>query len=318
MKEIFAVKKNFLLVKERSSSEFEKGRTVIQTSGYTTTPQAIKQNWFLTQLQTIPYSDRSNLPDPWILQHADYKAYEELDCNVFTLYFLPWCKGLQSAMVEFADYLDCCFSSLFPRNAIIGHSKGGLFVAGLTKSLDISTNIAMITPTFGTVMGDKLMAHIEMDKHLASRKSMLEKAIVTPEVALYKRIVNIICSERPIDYDMTIGSEFLRRDFDFSRLKNHNTLLVTAKCPKKCHTLDEAFFKLSGKLVGLDKIGDGMVSLESQRLVSGAVDKEVLISATHPTALDKAMPYIKEFLSNVLVFARTRIKQFYMRKYCVF
>lgn len=295
MQEIYTVRDNFLLVKEHQSTKGNIGRTVIVTSGYTITPEAVKQNWFLTQFKTLLHQNRSKLPDPWILSNNLMAMYEELDCNAYTLFFLPQCKGLKYAIEEIADYLDWEFFPNFPHNAIIGHSKGGLFAAGLTKSLDINTNIAIVTPAFGTIMGDELLAYEAMDKYLQTKTHAIEKLATIPQVKFYKKIIGIVCSGRSIDYDMAIGSKFLTKDLDLSNLHKHNTLLITAKSPKK-YNLSDLFFIQCGKLVELNEKGDGMVSLENQRFISNMVDEEILIEATHQSALYKAKPYLKEFL----------------------
>lgn len=224
---------------------------------------------------------------------------KKTNCNVFNLFFLPECKGLKYAMEEFAKYLEADFSKTYPEYGIIGYSKGGLFAAGLVKYLKRITNILMITPTFGTIMGDEEMVSLEMDKYLRRCKSKLSKMIAIPQVAFLKKITHITCSRRPIDYDMTLGSKFLDEDLDVSKLRKHNAMLITVDC-FITSGISERFFKYYAKFVGLDKHADGMVEIENQRLVSEMVKKEVRIFATHPTALEKSNGPIEDFiLSNI-------------------
>lgn len=296
MKKIFKKGKNFLLVKERESTEGIKGRTVIRSSGYTSTAKAVCQNWILTQLETVPNSERQNLPDPFIAPQKVQSLYEELDCNVFNLFFLPECTGLEMATQEVSDYLDNVFFKEYSRHCFVSHSKGALFVTALTKYLRTNTNMVIITPTIGTIMGDERLIYEQMDKYIvANPRFLLEQ-----EIALLKKATHITCSRRPIDYDMTIGSKFLQEDFCYDNLYKHKSLLIVAQVPSSPSIL-EIPFNYYGKLVGLCKNDDGMVSVKNQMTISPYVDKVIKIQATHPTALKLAVanPYVKRFLSEI-------------------
>ena len=298
MKEIYATRKNFLLVQERESTKGSAGRTVIRASGYTTTAKALYQNWILTQLQTVPHMDRSHLPDPFMFPQKLFNVYNELDCNVFNIFFLPECKGLDYAAEEVARYLEKFFYPTYSRHAMVLHSKGALFGIGLTKYLDSNENIVMIAPTLGTVMGDERQMYEEMRKYTTRKTTRFSKWFTNLQVeALLKPVAHITCSRRPIDYDMAIGSEYLEQ-LDLSRLFRNKTLLITAECPDTV-SLSEVFFKYYGKFLSLDKEGDGMVSLKNQRRVANLVDEVIDIKATHPMALSKSMPYVKKFLSEI-------------------
>ena len=154
MKKIIVLK-NFLLVLERCSRNKD-GPLLIRTSGYTATEQAVRQSWIWTQLRTIPHSDRSQLPDPAIApQNGMANLYKQLDCTVYNLYFRPQCKGLRYAIEEASEFFDLSIFPGYKERNLIGHSKGGLFMGALTKELHTKTNIVMISPTFGTIMGDE-------------------------------------------------------------------------------------------------------------------------------------------------------------------
>lgn len=298
MKEIIALGKNFLLVKERESTNGEKGRTVIRSSGYTTTKKALSQNWFLTQLQTVPHMNREHLPDPFIFPQKVFDVYDVLDCNLFNLFFLPECKGLDYAAEEVVDYLEKDFYPKYQSHAMVLHSKGALFGIGATKYLQTNENIAMIAPTIGTIMGDEQLVYEKMKKYVDSRETKISKFLTSLQVnALLKPVTHITCSRRPIDYDMAIGSKFLE-ELDFSNLERHCTMLVTAECLDDV-ILSELPFQYYAKFVGLDKNADGMVALSNQKLVANFVDEINHIVATHPTALNKSVPYIKKFLGVI-------------------
>lgn len=298
MKEIYAIRDNFLLVQERESTKGSRGRTIIRGSGYTITAKALQQNWVLTQFQTVPHMNRTHLPDPFILPQKLAEVYDEMDCNVFNVYFTPECNGLQDAIEECAKYLDKYFYPTYTRHAMIMHSKGALFATGLTKYLETNTNIAFITPTFGTIMGDEYFVYQEMDKYVDSLEGKGKK-LAELQAAFLKRITHITCSRRPIDYDMYIGSDFLS-GLDLSNLIRHKTLLVTAECPEQV-SMNDMLFQYYAKFVGLEKNADGMVPLSNQRLIKKLVDEVVHIKATHPTALGKAMelPCIRKFIANI-------------------
>ena len=155
-------KENFFLVEERKGS----GPLIIQSSGYTSDEKAIKEPWILTQIRTIPHTDRSNLPDPVIFQHNNLMPYEYLDCHVWTLYFRPECTGLEEALKEFTEY----YVNLLEKPIIIGYSKGGLFFGALTDCLE-DLKIVLVAPTLKTVTGDEE----EMLRRLDKRESSSEK-----------------------------------------------------------------------------------------------------------------------------------------------
>ena len=292
---IFKQGGNFILVKERESNHGLFGPVVIRTSGYTTTQRALKSSWLKTQIETIPQTDRYHLSDPVIVPQTIQKAFVDMDCNLFTLYFRPECRGLKYAMREFAIYLEEQLSKqFFKEYALIGHSKGGLFVAGLTKYLKKPTNILMIAPTFGTIMGNEQQVFKRLEDYKSIQKPT-KKALITPEIALYKAVMHVIGSRRPVDKDMSIGSSFLLEELDLTNLSKHNAMLVTAECPKRPGISDSVFMHYR-KMIGLDRKADGMVTLEEQLVPSEFVKKIINIEATHPTALNKANSEILYFL----------------------
>lgn len=297
MKKIL-VMKNFLLVLERCSRN-EDGPLLIRTSGYTATEQAVRQPWIWTQLRTIPHSDRSQLPDPAIApQNGMANLYKQLDCTVYNLYFRPQCKGLRYAIEEASEFFDLSIFPGYKECNLIGHSKGGLFMGALTKELHTKTNIVMISPTFGTIMGDEEAVFKELQAY-KDKQSAIKKFLLTPEIGLYKKVTHQFGSRRPIDYDMAIDSEFMKKYLDLSGLKNHRTMLVTATCPEGMCNPVEAVFRHYGKFLSLDKKADGMVLLDNQRLpIEYGVNAVVELTATHPTILKKAVPYIVDFLKN--------------------
>lgn len=297
-KKIFATCQNFILVQERKSRRGINAPCVIRSSGYTSTVKGVLDPWIWTQFQTIPHLDRSNLPDPGIIQKLP-SMYEELDCNVLLFYFLPACAGIKYAMEEFAQFLEETIFPIYEKHALIGHSKGGLLMAGLTNYLNTLTNIAMITPTFGTIMGSKEMISEKLDKYLEKQVSPIKRLLATPEVNIYRHITNRFGSGRPIDRDMSINSDFLCNDLDLSKLDNHHTLLITATCPQENCTFLESSFRHFAKLVGLASDADGMVSLSNQEIPAELVDKIISIEATHPTALGCSENYLKDFISQI-------------------
>lgn len=291
-------KRNFLLVLERTSRN-RNGPLVIRTSGYTSTEQAIMEPWIWTQLKTIPHSDRSHLPDPVIsFNNPLENLYEELDCTAFNLYFTPQCKGLKYAITEVGEYFEMELFPKYKKHYLIGHSKGGLFLGGLTKELNTKTSIVLVSPTFGTIMGSEEEVVKQLQKY-KDKQSILKKFLLTPEIEVYKKITHCFGSRRPIDYDMAINSRFIKEDLDLSKLKNHKAMLVTALCPDETCSATDAIFRHYGKFLALDKQADGMVLLENQRFPTMfGIDRVVSLIATHPTVFKKACPYIIDFLKN--------------------
>lgn len=298
MKEIITMR-NFLLVLERRSLNNHKS-LLIRTSGYTSTEEAVRQSWVRTQLRTLPHSNRSQLPDPVIAPQSSIATnlYEELDCTIYNLYFLPACKGLKYAIEEAGEFFEREIFPEYEKLNLLGHSKGGLFMGALTKELDTKTNLVMVSPTFGTIMGAEENVFSELEQY-KNKQSPIKKLFLTPEIGGYKMITRLFGSRRPIDYDMAINSEFMKKDLDLSKLKNHRTMLVTATCPNGiCNPVD-ATFRHYGKFLNLDKKADGMVSLENQRLpMAYEIDKLLELTATHPTVLKKAIPSIVDFFKN--------------------
>lgn len=299
-KEVVTVKDNFFLVLERESKAGQKGRLVIRTSGYTSTVSAIHEPWILTQCKTIPHNNRDHLPDPVIMPQKMLDVYEDLDCNVLNLYFRPECKGLKYATREFGEYLEKYIFSSYDRHALVGHSKGGLFVGGVTEYLDKSTNIAMIAPTFGTMMGNEKEAFKVLDEW---QEVGSKRMLTSLDIAIYKRVMHLIGSRRPIDYDMSIGSEFMTKELNLSNLQKHRLLLIMANCPRKKCGLDDAIFRHYGKYFGLDKHGDGMVSNDNQKYPCAFTEDITVkqVMATHPTVLSKRKTnqHLYNFLSEI-------------------
>ncbi len=290
---------NFILVKERTSRKGDKAICVIRSSGYTIDEKAVTEPWILTQLRTVPKKDRSHLPDPVIANQTGdiLKPYEEMDCNVYGLYAKPECKGIKELQNELAQFIKENIVNNYEKHALIGHSKGALIFAGLP--LDIHTNILLIAPTFGTIMGNEELMIKTLDEYKRS-KNIIQKALLTPDIALYKWVMRTIGSRRPIDYDMSINSDFILKELDLSYLSYHRTMLITATCPGGIFiNPTDTFFRHYGKYLGLDEQADGMVELEKQKLCENLVDEVITIKATHPTVLGKAEPEIQKFLRGI-------------------
>lgn len=287
------VRRNFLLVLERKGQ----GPLLIRTSGYTSNEKAVMELWIRTQMRTIPYSDRSHLPDPAIAPFNGLKdLYDELDCTAYNLYFLPECEGLRYAIEEAGEFFETELFPEYEEHNLIGHSKGGLFMGALTKDLDTETNLVMVSPTFGTIMGDEEEVFKRLQEY-KDRQSVLKRFLLTPEIWFYKGITHRFGSRRPIDYDMAINSDFMKKYLDLSKLKNHRTMLITATCPEGICNPFEAVFRHYGKFLGLNRKADGMVLLDNQRLpLEYGVNALVELTATHPTVLKKAVPSIIDFL----------------------
>lgn len=289
----------FILIKERTTRKGNKGICVIRSSGYTIDEKAVTESWICTQLRTLPKKDRSHLPDPVIANQKGrvLRPYEETDCNVYGLYAKPECKGIKQLQIELAHFIKSNIVNKYEKHALIGHSKGGLIFAGLP--LEIPTNILLITPTFGTIMGNEELMIKTLDEYKKS-KNNIQKVLLTPDIALYKWVMRTIGSRRAIDYDMSINSNFILQEMDLSYLRYHHTMLITATCPDGIFiNPTDAFFRHYGKYLGLDKKGDGMVELEKQKLCEGFADKVTTIKATHPTVLEKADHEIKSFLRGI-------------------
>lgn len=233
---------NFILVEERKGT----GPLIIQALGYTSDEKAIKEPWIMTQVRTIPHSDRSHLPDPFIFQYNNFMPYEYLDCHVWTLYFRPECTGLEVALKEFAGY----YASLPEKPVLIGFSKGGLFFGALTDCLE-DLKLALVVPTLKTVTGDEE----EMLRRLDKRESSFEKRMEKLLIKLLKKLVKIIGSRRPIDRDMSIGSEFLQ-NHTLKNLSNNNSLLIIATGSEE--SLADRLCLKFGQFMNLSKNSDGM------------------------------------------------------------
>lgn len=262
-------KENFFLVEERKGL----GPLIIQSSGYTSDKRAIKEPWILTQIRTIPHTDRSNLPDPVIFQHNNLMPYEYLDCHVWTLYFRPECTGLEEALKEFTEY----YVNLLEKPIIIGYSKGGLFFGALTDCLE-DLKIVLIAPTLKTVTGDEEEMLRRLDKRESSSEKRMEKLLIK----LLKKLVKIIGSRRPIDRDMSIGSEFLKKH-TLKNLSNNNSLLIIATGSEE--TLADKLCSKFGQLMNLSNNSDGMT--EEVKGVHAHITID--IPATHISVMDNLL-----------------------------
>ena len=260
---------NFILVEERKGT----GPLIIQALGYTTDEKAIKEPWILTQVRTVPHLDRSHLPDPFIFHYKNLVPYEYLDCPVWTLYFRPECTGLEVALKEFAIY----YANLPTKPILFGYSKGGLFFGALTDCLE-DLKIVLIAPTLKTITGDEE----EMLRRLDRREMSSEKRIEKLVIKLLKKLVKIIGSRRPIDRDMSIGSEFLKKH-TLKNLSNNNSLLIIATGSEK--TLADKLCSKFGQLMNLSNNSDGMT--EEVKGVHAHITVD--IPATHISVMDNLL-----------------------------
>lgn len=271
---------NFLLVRKRKGE----GPVIIQTSGYTMTADAVNQSWIVTNLQTVPKRDRSELSDPFIFNQT-LPCYKILDAQVIELYFLPECKGLKDAADEFADL----FQSRFADATLIGHSKGGLFVAAvLERVLSVKAKAIIIAPTLGTVTGDE---ELMLKKLKENERFFLARLF-------WRFIIKTVGSRRPVDRDMSYDSEFLdKTKTDQMILRRHYLLSVYACCPfKKDVTFVDKVFMKFGKVMGLDlENSDGMVDVRNQEFFR-ACDFVIQVRAVHPMALKKSNDIILKYI----------------------
>lgn len=282
---------NFFLVKE------QEGRKnlpcVIKSSGYTIDERAINENWLLTQVRTLPHHDRSNLPDPVVFEASAQSLKPYAGRTVYSLYLTPNCKGLEYAQEELSNFFNYGASDISNAGfSFVGHSKGGLLLSGV--KINHMSKFVFINPTFGCIMGDEAAVDRRIDSYKESHSlSLITKAAIS----LYRDIVHIIGSRRPVDLDMAPGSKFLSR-VNLSHLCEHHVMLIASTCPEGRCGLQDRLYRFTGNLLDLSKKGDGMVLLEDQLKVAPYIEKLYITSATHPTILSKpdVIFHIKDFL----------------------
>lgn len=291
-------RQNFFLQLENTA--FKIGAPVlIVSSGYTSTIKAQTQEpWLITQLKTIPRRNRSKSPDSLIMETSLKRLYEKIDCTSYRLYLTPECHSLEDASAEFSELLENQIFKTSENVFLVGHSKGGLlFTHSISEHLKTSTNLVLVAPTYGCIMGDEMAFIRTLERHISSNPFQ------SVDKLLFEVAMKSIGSRRPVDHDMSIGSDFVNT-LDFRALKNHNVLLIAARCPeqKLCHPVD-AFFRHYGKYIGLNLVGDGMVCYYNQMLPVAyydSVKKISSIQATHPRAFSVALPIIINFILNTL------------------
>ena len=288
MKKNYLKGENFYLVKEQN------GRTeapiIIKSSGYTIDDRAINENWFLTQLRSIPHSNRSNLPDPLIFENSKNALEPYSNETVYSLYLSPSCKGIKYFQEEFSDFINALGKDF----SFVGFSKGGLLMSGL--DIKRTSKFIFIAPTFGCIFGDENEVFEEID-HFKSVHSL--NIFQLFEANLFKKIVHIIGSRRPVDLDMAPNSQFLK-NLNLKKLNNHRVLLITSTFSRlESDTLD-SFFRHLGKFVNLHEYADGIMKLEKQSLVEKYAERTYNVFSAHPAVLDKALTiiYIIEFLKD--------------------
>lgn len=264
--------------------------SIIKTSGYTIDKRAIRENWLLTQMRTLPHRDRSHLPDPVILENFKGSLAPYAGREVYSLYLKPGCIGIKYVQDELSRLINSSSKDF----SFVGHSKGGLIIAGLT--IKKPSKFVFIAPTFGTVMGNEAAVFKEISDYKATHFHTFIKDI---ELGMYESLIHLIGSRRPVDFDMVPDSKFLN-ELDLEGLHKHKVLLITATCPQGKCGFKDAFFRRLGSYLNLDKDGDGMVSLTSQRLIQDYADYVINISATHPTVLGKTrtIKAINKFLKK--------------------
>lgn len=275
---------NFFLVQEQEK-QWDKFPTIIKSSGYTIDRKAITQPWIWTQMRTIPFRKRSNKPDPLILgENEQFLKFCFPLREVYTLYLKPNCKGMEEAQKELSDYINASSKEF----QFVGYSKGGVLIAGL--DLKKPTKMAMITPTFGTIMGDesRLKSCIKTYTCLEEKISVWEKM----ELQVYEKLIHFLGSRRPVDLDISLESDYLKRK-NFDSLWKHQVLLVIAECPQETNNIRDFLLKRIGKCLDLDKKGDGIVSLSNQQFLRRYAEEVLLVEATHSTVLNKDETLLK-------------------------
>ena len=290
-------RKNFFLLLENIAEKCM-APVVIVSSGYTSTINAQTQEpWLVTQVKTIPKRNREHLPDPLIMETSSLNyLYAQIDCCAYSLYLTPECKSLKDASLELAELLESQVFHQCEECFLVGHSKGALLFTSVAESLKSKTNICLVAPTYGCIFGNQEFFIKALERKCSSNPlECLDKL-------LFEEVMKIIGSRRPVDMDMSIGSDFVNT-LDFRALKKHNVLLIPARCPenKWCNPID-AFFRHYGKYLGLDVAGDGMVSYSKQLtpLIHYGLKKVHPIQATHPRALSEALPIITDFIATTL------------------
>lgn len=289
-------RENFFLQCENIADKIE-APVIIVSSGYTSTIMAqTAEPWLITQAKTLPVKNRDTLPDPFIINTSCNCICSQVDCALYRLYLTPECKSLKNASVELADLLENQIFKQCESCFLIGHSKGGLLFSSVAEKLITSTNIVLVAPTYGCIFGDESSFVKALERQSEGLLKSLDKL-------LFETTMKKVGSRRPVDHDMSIGSDFVNT-LDFRALKNHNVLLIPARCPDKkfCNPVD-AFFRHYGKYIGLDVEGDGMVRYSNQMMPVTYYDfikKVHPIEATHPRALFVALPIITEFIANTL------------------
>ncbi len=170
----------------------------------------------------------------------------------------------------------------------VGYSKGGVLIAGL--DLKKPTKMALVTPTFGTIMGDesRLKSCIKTYTRLEEKISVWEKM----ELQVYEKLIHFLGSRRPVDLDISLESDYLKRK-NFDSLWKHQVLLVIAECPQETNNIRDFLLKRIGKCLDLDKKGDGIVSLSNQQFLRRYAEEVLLVEATHSTVLNKDETLLK-------------------------
>lgn len=293
MREVVYVGKSIMIVQERKGELV----TVIQSSGYTCDEQAIKEPWLLTQFRTMPHLNRKKLPDPIILE-SQLPCYRDLDCTVYTVYFLPECEGIESAACELEHEVEN-LEIKTPQKLLIGHSKGGLLMTAVAKYLKYEMPIILIAPTFGTVWGDEKLVLEKLKGHYLREEGFLKKLELIPEIFLIKIALKFLLSRRAVDYDMVQDSEFLKK-LNFSKLKNHYVLLISAECPEGYCSMKDSLVRHVGKMLSLYKEADGVVTLKNQEKPWDEVKKIVYLTATHASIFLQSNATVKNFIENLL------------------
>lgn len=263
-------------------------RIILKSSGYTCDEMAVNENYILTQLRTLPHFNRSNLPDPMILGAGKEALLPYRYRTVLSVYLKPNCVGIASAQKELSEFIN--FSC--KEYDLVGHSKGGLLFSGL--ELERPTRIVFIAPTMGTIMGDESLVFKKLTEYQAQNHCTIPKKSF---IALYKWIIHLIGSRRPVDLDMAPNSEFLT-NLNLSGLSKHKVLLITATCPQDNCNFQDTFFRYAGSFLGLDQEGDGMVSLEAQMRIAPYAEKVLNVKSTHPSVINNpwTIRAIREFL----------------------
>lgn len=223
-----------------------------------------------------------------IIDFRPMKMQEPLyeGCDVYTFYFQKENEGLKPAGEQLARWLKT-MENMYGKIFLVMKSKCGNMV--ITSVANNLTNYAKYKI---------FVVNAPIEGTEAATPSLLRKRIYKDKIKWKKLtykiedfiLIKIVYGNYPVDWDIQIGSNYMKENLDEELLKNFDIAVIASSLNgKQCKTVLDFILKWFDKRFKL--YGDGIVSLNSQL---GFKEPKKIFSANHISILKDSKKMIQK------------------------